>query len=131
LKEVSVLTEGDPMPGIVPHLVRVSGDGRVFAWRTSTGSEGHGMATLVLDKTGAKASSRGMGDYLLTPGPDGRNIFCLSGILAYGNVGGLAYEQPILFIPDAKLLITIPVERTQMILRRVELPAAEKAAPGN
>src|SRR5262249_14238690 len=76
-------TGGDDakLPGIVAPLLRASGDGRVFAWRTSTGSEGHEMALLVLRSKGADLRTRSMGDYLLTPGPDGRHIYCISGIL--------------------------------------------------
>jgi hypothetical protein len=42
--------------------------------------------------------------------------------LAYGTVGTvLAYDQRILFIPDANVLIHIPADRTKIMLRRLNV----------
>ncbi len=198
LKRLDVPLE--PWPGIVPPLVRASADGRVFAWRTSTGSEGHSMATLRLARDGTTLRESGDGNYyLLTPGPDSRYLYAIGGELdaadghvvfprpennnlyhpfvpavqgpyflqlvsfelggpagrtsdgdvilyqrgsntavatlrdvegvrgmdlSYGSVRTvLAYDQRILFIPAAKVLIHIPADRKKLVLRRVDVDA--------
>jgi hypothetical protein len=78
--KMKVLPGGDKISAAAAPFIRASADGRLFGWRTSTGSEGHSMTLLEVVDGVPKARTFSAGTSLLLPSPDGRYVYCVEGV---------------------------------------------------